>query len=193
MTETEDERATARAVPGRPAPASAGAGVEARGPGTASDGFAERLRTLEDKEALRGLMIGGWRALDRKDFASWIACWSDDAEFTFGPWGTLCGRRAIHDKVVEAESPYLAMQHHILNMLFEIDGDRATGVGYMLFVGVADERQAGDPYAMGGPYEWEYVREPAGWRLRRQRLAVWWTRGGDAVGAFTPPPASHEP
>jgi ketosteroid isomerase-like protein len=155
--------------------------------------IAARLRRLEDKEALRGLMIGGWRALDRKDFDGWIACWTEDAEFAFGPWGTLRGRQAIHDKVVEAESPYRSMQHHLLNMHFEIDGDRATGVGYMLFVGVADEGQAHDPYTMGGPYEWEYVRTPAGWRLRRQRLDVWWTRGGDALDAFTASPAAGEP
>lgn len=155
-------------------------------------GLVERVRTLEDKEALRGLIIGGWRALDRKDFEGWIACWSEDAVFEFGPWGPLRGRRAIYDRVVEAESPYLAMQHHILNMHFEVSGDRATGVGYMLFVGDADEEQTQDPYAIGGPYEWEYVREEAGWRLKLQRLAVWWTRGRDAISAFDETRANAE-
>lgn len=148
------------------------------------DGLAERVRILEDKEALRGLMIKGWRALDHKDFDGWISCWSDDAVFEFGQWGALHGRRAIHDTVVEAESPYLTMQHHILNMHFEVSGDLATGVGYMLFVGVADEEQAQNPYSMGGTYEWEYVREDAGWRLKRQRLGVWWTQGEDVISAF---------
>lgn len=148
------------------------------------NGLAERIRILEDKEALRSLMIRGWRALDRKDWGGWIACWSEDAVFEFGPWEALHGRRAIHDAVVEAESPYLTMQHHLLNMHFEVSADRATGVGYMLFVGVVDEKQARNPYVMGGPYEWEYVRRDAGWELKRQRLGVWWTQGEDVISAF---------
>ena len=39
-------------------------------------------------------------------------------------------------------------------------------------------------YAMGGPYEWEYERQEAGWRLKRQRLGVWWTQGQDVISAF---------
>jgi hypothetical protein len=156
------------------------------------DQIAERIRILEDKEALRGLMIRGWRALDQKDWAGWIACWAEDAVFEFGPWGALHGRQAIYDKVVEAETPYITMQHHILNMHFEVSGDRATGVGYMFFVGVANEQQAQQPFAMGGPYEWEYERQAAGWRMKRQRLGVWWTQGQDAISAFNQAQANAE-
>ena len=106
--------------------------------------------------------------------------------------GALRGRRTIYDRVVEAESPYPTMQHHILNMHFEVSGDRATGGGYVFFVGVADEEQAQNPYAMGGSYEWEYVKEDAGWRLKRQRLGVWWTQGRDAISAFDEARANAE-
>jgi hypothetical protein len=150
----------------------------------AHERLAERIQILEDKEAIRGLMIRGWRALDLKDWANWIACWAEDAEFAFAPWGVLQGRQAIYDKVVAAETPYRAMQHHILNMHVEVTGDRATGVGYMFFVGIANEEQAQHPYTMGGPYEWEFVREAAGWRVKRQQLGVWWTQGQDAISAF---------
>lgn len=170
-------------VPG-PKASEAASGHDPTGDGQDFGRLAERVRVLEDKEALRGLMIKGWRALDQKNFDAWISCWSEDAVFEFGPWGALHGRQAIHDRVVEAESTYLTMQHHILNMHFEVFGERATGVGYMLFVGVANEEQAQAPYAMGGPYEWEYERQEAGWRLKRQRLGVWWTQGEDAISAF---------
>jgi ketosteroid isomerase-like protein len=152
--------------------------------------LARRVQVLEDRDALRGLMLQGWRALDRKDWQTWIDCWAEDAVFEFGPWGTIEGRQAIRDKVVEAETPYQSMQHHIVNMHFDIDGDRATGFGYMWFVGVVGELQGNDPYAMGGPYEWEYVRTDQGWRLAVQRLGVWWTQGRDAVGAFDDETAS---
>ncbi|MFC4563962.1 nuclear transport factor 2 family protein [Nocardiopsis mangrovi] len=149
------------------------------------DDLARRLRVLEDKEALRALMIRGWRALDRKDWRAWIGCWAEDAVLEFGPWGEVRGRTAVRAKVEEAESPYPSMQHHILNMHFDVSGDRATGVGYMWFVAVTDPGAASSPYAMGGPYDWEFRRGPDdGWLLTRQRLGVWWTDGEDTLRAF---------
>ncbi|MGP3998686.1 nuclear transport factor 2 family protein [Streptomyces sp. 8N706] len=148
------------------------------------DNLVRRLRALEDKEALRALMIRGWRALDRKDWQTWIECWAEDAVLEFGPWDTTNGKEAVRAKVEEAESPYPSMQHHILNMHFDVDGDRATGIGYMWFVAVTESGKSSSPYAMGGPYDWEYRRGPNGWLLIRQRLGVWWTHGEDTLKTF---------
>ncbi|MFE1768574.1 nuclear transport factor 2 family protein [Streptomyces angustmyceticus] len=155
-------------------------------PANNNDDLARRLRRLEDKESLRALLIHGWRALDRKDWRTWIDCWTEDAVLEFGPWERIHGREEILAKVEAAEAPYAGMQHHILNMDFEVQGDRATGVGYMWFVGVADPAAASSPYAMGGPYDWDFTRHPTGWRLTRQRLGVWWTTGNDTLQAFSP-------
>ncbi len=144
-----------------------------------------RLRVLEDKEALRALMVRGWRALDRKDWHTWIDCWSPDAVLAFEPWGVLHGKEAIRAKVTDTESGYPAMQHHILNMHFDVDADRATGIGYMWFVARAGATPAPQaPYAMGGTYEWTFNRTADGWLLDRQDLAVLWTSGTDTRGAF---------
>ncbi|MCX5382819.1 nuclear transport factor 2 family protein [Streptomyces sp. NBC_00083] len=160
-------------------------------PGTcaAHDDLARRLRALEDREALRALMIRGWRALDRKDWQSWIECWDEDAVLEFGPWGTLEGRAAVRAAVEEAEAAYASLQHHILNMHVEVAGDRATGIGYMWFVAVTHPGGASTPYSMGGPYDWEFRRGPDGWLLTRQRLAVWWSDGEDTQEAFSAGPA----
>ncbi len=150
----------------------------------AIDDLSRRVRALEDKEALRALMIRGWRALDRKDWRAWSGCWAEDALLEFGPWGTIRGREAIRAKVEEAEARYPTMQHHILNTHFEVAGDdRATGIGYMWFVTDPAPGTATSPYAMGGPYDWEFRREGRGWVLVRQRLGVWWTEGADPLGS----------
>ncbi|MEV7526359.1 nuclear transport factor 2 family protein [Streptomyces sp. NPDC091371] len=60
------------------------------------NGLARRLQALEDKEALRALLIRGWRALDHKDSRAWSRCWADDSVLEFGPWGTIRGREAAH-------------------------------------------------------------------------------------------------
>ncbi len=54
----------------------------------------------------------------------------------------------------------------------------------MWFVGLADAERPDRIYEMGGPYEWRFVREPDGWKVARQHLDVWWTKGDDATGAF---------
>lgn len=150
-----------------------------------ADGLARRLRVLEDKEALRALMIRGWRALDRKDWAAWAACWAEDAVLEFDPWGPIRGKGAIRARVEEAESPFPSMQHHILNLHFDVAGDTATGVGYMWFVAVTEPGRTSAPYSMGGPYDWEFRRDPdRGWLLVRQRLGVWWTDGEAPREAF---------
>ncbi|MFC7328035.1 nuclear transport factor 2 family protein [Marinactinospora rubrisoli] len=151
---------------------------------TGHDDLARRPRLLEDKEALRALMIRGWRALDRKDWRTWIGCWAEDAVLEFGPWGEIRGSAAIRAKVEEAEAPYPSMQHHLLNLHFEVMGDRAAGVGYMWFVAVTAPGRTDAPYSMGGPYDWEFRRGPDGWLVTRQRLGVWWTGGEDAQGSF---------
>ncbi|CAL9478932.1 hypothetical protein SUDANB171_02991 [Streptomyces sp. enrichment culture] len=152
-----------------------------------------RLGLLEDKEAVRALLLRGWRALDRGDWGAWSACWAEDAVLEFGPWGEIRGRDAIRARVEEAESPYAAMQHHILNLHVEVEaagdaaGDRATGIGYMWFVAVGGPAPGAvaAPYAMGGPYDWEFRRDPGrGWLVARQRLGVQWTHGADPLRAF---------
>ncbi|GAB2893635.1 nuclear transport factor 2 family protein [Streptomyces mayteni] len=146
--------------------------------------LAERVRALEDDRELRALLMRGWRALDARDWDTWIECWTPDGVLEFGPWQEVRGRDAIRDTVREAESGYAAMQHHILNAAFEVRGDRASGIGYMWFVAVPEPGMRATPYAMGGPYDWEFVRTAAGWRLARQRLGVWWETGEDPKGAF---------
>ncbi|MEU6715494.1 nuclear transport factor 2 family protein [Nonomuraea sp. NPDC046802] len=143
-----------------------------------------RIGVLEDKDALHALLIHGWRALDRKDWHTWTACWAQDAVLEFGPWEAIHGREAILEKVAKAEAPYVSMQHHILNTHFEVRGDSATGVGYMWFVAVTEPGKTSSPYSMGGPYDWEFTRGSDGWLLTRQRLGVWWTDGEDTVRAF---------
>ncbi|MGW6876695.1 nuclear transport factor 2 family protein [Streptomyces xanthophaeus] len=148
------------------------------------DDLLRRLRDLEDQDALRALLVHGWRALDRKDWRSWTDCWAEDAVLEFAPWGSIRGKEAIRRKVEEAESPYPGMQHHILNTHFTVKGDRATGVGYMWFVAVTRPGRTSAPYAMGGTYAWEFTRGAAGWLLTRQQLGLSWTQGDDAVRAF---------
>ncbi|MEW1723032.1 hypothetical protein [Streptomyces sp. NPDC093109] len=54
----------------------------------------------------------------------------------------------------------------------------------MWFVAVTAPGKANSPYAMGGPYDWDFRRTPHGWLLARQRLGVLWTSGEDPLKTF---------
>ncbi|WP_327257370.1 nuclear transport factor 2 family protein [Streptomyces sp. NBC_01244] len=130
-------------------------------------------------------MIRGWRALDRKDWHAWIACWAEDAVLEFGPWGEIHGREAVRAKVEEAEAHFPSMQHHILNMDFQVEGigRRAWGT-----CGSSPSRAAGralrpTPWAVrttgtsaGAP------RAVGSWSARG--LASWWTDGDEPPGGL---------
>ncbi|REK89299.1 hypothetical protein DY245_16130 [Streptomyces inhibens] len=118
--------------------------------GTGYESLAVRLQVLEDKEALRALMINGWRALDRKDWLTWIDCWSPDAVLAFEPWGEPHGKDALRTKVVEAESSYAAMASGALRSL------RSLRLGSFDPSSEAER----DRKAEGRPPCWAYRGEP---------------------------------
>lgn len=146
---------------------------------------AKALQDLVDKEAIRGLLVRGWRALDHKDYDTWINCWTPDAELAFGPWEPLYGASTIKETVIAAEDAYASMFHYLLNTHFEIDGDTATGIGYMLFVGVPDADRKGAHFDIGGSYTWNLVRTADGWKVARQHLTMAWSLGADTLGSFS--------
>jgi hypothetical protein len=144
-----------------------------------------RLRVFEDKDELAGLMNRYCRTADAKDWQAWSMCWTEDAELAFGPFGVHRGRETIRDVCSEAESPYQDMQHSMTNMQFEVEGDRATGTAYLWFAGIPNRDKPADHFEFGGPYRWEFIRTPEGWRLRRLELRLAWTAGSDNDAVFT--------
>ncbi|MCG2624105.1 nuclear transport factor 2 family protein [Arthrobacter sp. I2-34] len=147
-------------------------------------GLEARVQVLEDKEALAALMNRYCRTSDAKDWEAWSRCFVEDAEFDFGPFGTHHGRQKIREVCEAAEEPYLAMQHSMTNMQFQIDGDTATGTAYLWFAGVQDPANPAKHYDIGGPYKWTFRRTPEGWLLSRMHLRVVWTQGDEDQSVF---------
>lgn len=145
----------------------------------------QRIRVLEDKEALAALMNRYCRTADEKDWMAWSLCFVEDAEFDFGPFGHHFGRDKIRDVCSEAEAPYLDMQHSMTNMQFEVDGDTATGTAYLWFAGVPDPKDPSQHFDIGGPYRWEFRRTDEGWRLTRMSLRIAWTQGSQDASVFS--------
>lgn len=143
----------------------------------------ERLRLLEDREAIRSLMFRYARAADAHDWEAWSLCWTEDAAFEYGPFGAHRGRVAIRDACSAAEAGYAAMQHSLTNLDVDVSGDRAEATAHLVFFGVPDTRSRGRHFDSGGPYRLEFERTPQGWRISRLELGVTWMSGEAPVTA----------
>jgi ketosteroid isomerase-like protein len=137
--------------------------------GRRSSELLERLRELEDRQALASLMNRYVAAVDAFDWEAWGACWAPDAIADFGRSGALEGRDAIVEAARARQDGYEGMQHLIANAEFDVTGDSAEGYGNLLF-SAAKPRQA-----ICGKYRWEFERTTDGWRITRAQLKRLWS------------------
>jgi len=71
--------------------------VAAQSAKPSSDALAARVQVLEDREAIRALLVTYARTLDERDFAAFEQLWARDAEFIGGANNTAKGPAAIRD------------------------------------------------------------------------------------------------
>ena len=120
-------------------------------------------------------------------------CWAldthawDDLGDVFAADATaeLGGEYAGVDAIVERVSSVLlrlrASQHMVSTHQVALDGDAATCRCYLhaQHVREIDGREA--QFIVGGRYDDELVRSPAGWRITRRVLTVIWSAGDGRV------------
>jgi uncharacterized protein (TIGR02246 family) len=132
---------------------------------------AARLRALEDREAIRQLLVDYGAALDRRDFAAFGALFTEDAEYVSG--GTpLTGRAAIRaqlERTLSSNPMNLpAPNFHLsFNPSITLDGDRATAVSLGAYT-APDPAGGGTRLVFFVWYQDELVREADGWKFRRR-------------------------
>src|SRR5262245_42194994 len=143
-----------------------GCAAEAQG-----DSLAARVQRLEDREAIRGLLLAYGRALDRHDFNAFSALFSEQGEWVNGAT-VLKGRKAIFefmDKSMGNGSPNEPLTYHVMvnNNLIEVNGDRASAMTNSIVVRtVAD---TGFPlFRFLGRYKDTFVREKGQWLFLRR-------------------------
>lgn len=130
-----------------------------------------RLAALEDREAIRQLLVDYGAALDRRDFAAFGELFAEDAEYVSGG-APVKGRAAIQaqlERVMGSNPSNLpAPNFHLsLNPSIRLDGERASAVSLGAYT-------APDP--AGGAtrlvffvwYQDELVRTGTGWKFARR-------------------------
>jgi uncharacterized protein (TIGR02246 family) len=131
----------------------------------------ERLQVLEDREAIRALLMTYRRALDEKDFETYADLFGDDGEFvTDGR--AVRGRAEILPLLAELQATGALSvaagddRHLVTNVEIAVNGDRATTLSTWVYItrGAGEEPQL----ALVGHYEDELRRTAAGWRFARR-------------------------
>ena len=130
----------------------------------------ERLRRLEDLEAIDRLFNDYGRYLDTKDFEPCSQLFADEGEFVLpfdvvkGPGGVLKVMKEMLGRDL-AEEPGKDI-HVLSNTIVDLDGDRATASSFWIYV-TPDESEY-PQIAQMGHYEDVLVRERGSWKFQRR-------------------------
>jgi hypothetical protein len=122
----------------------------------------ERLRILEDIEAIKRLKHEYCFALDRRDWDSVVGFFARDGVVDYGQIGSAMGQKAIRKLFVDRiSSDFTFFAHMVHNPIIEVKGDRASGKWYFDIPAAVLSDQA---RWITGWYDDEYVREDGRWK-----------------------------
>jgi uncharacterized protein (TIGR02246 family) len=146
------------------------------------DGVAARLQVLEDRDAIRALLVSYASTLDNRDFAAFEQLWAKDAEFIGGGGNSARGPAAIRDLLRGLLTKNAASVpgrdfHLVMNQTVDVNGDTATGFSRGTWVSTNAENRL--QVSIIANYYDQFVREGGRWKFKRHQI------GG------TPPPGGR--
>ena len=124
----------------------------------------DRIRRLEDAEAIRNLIASYGPAADRGDADAVANIWWEDGEYDVGGFGVSNGRGAVaalitgefHQQLMAEGCAHVLSPHEI-----RTDGDRATATGYST---VFRKRAEGYEAWRVSFNEWTFAKRDNEWR-----------------------------
>ena len=126
-----------------------------------------RLRAVEDELALYRLMTSYGPAADSGDGVKASEIWTEDGVYDADGPGVMSGRGAIVAMLSEEghQSMVPGCAHLNHPVVIELDGDRATAVGYSQVWRTDDGKHRVFRLAAN---RWEFARTDEGWRVVRR-------------------------
>ncbi|HVY63746.1 MAG TPA: nuclear transport factor 2 family protein [Gammaproteobacteria bacterium] len=138
------------------------------------DALAKRVQVLEDREAIRALILAYGQAHDHRDYKTFASLFASNGEWV-GGLGTAKGPDAIfalmdktigHHPTAEGSGTY----HLLTNDQIVIDGDQASAVTKWLYVTPGADNAP--KLVFLGHYNDKFIRENGVWKfLRREAPA----------------------
>ena len=128
--------------------------------------LSERLRALEDREAIRNVIAAYGPAVDRGDSAGAAQLFSEDGAYDVGGYGVHKGRDVIEALFEGEVHQGLIMNgaaHFLSPMRIDLNGDAATATGYSAVFVWADGAFKAHRIAAN---RWEMERIDGAWRVK---------------------------
>lgn len=149
-------------------------GAAERAHADALEDLAKRVQLLEDREAIRELILAYGAAHDGRDYRTFASLFARDGEWV-GGLGTAKGPEAIFElmnrTIGHNPRPEGSGTFHIMaNERIEIDGDRASARTQWIYLAPGDDRAPRMVYL--GHYDDQFVREDGKWKFLRREAPL---------------------
>jgi uncharacterized protein (TIGR02246 family) len=130
-----------------------------------------RLRRLEDRDEIWGLITDFRRCVDTGDFAGFAALFAEEGELltNLGPPAKGPAEiEALLEQTLERSEESQRTFHHVTNSKIDVDGDRATAQSNWSFIQRND--QDGPVMVFAGHYDDVFTRESGEWKFLRRAV-----------------------
>lgn len=143
----------------------------------------QRIRRLEDRNAISEVVIRYAMAVDRADWDLYATCFTDSVYVDFSAAGLPAADFSREEFVAFAGqglNGFTARQHlspnHVI-VFHETDPDRAVCYSYMYAQHYLAGAEGGEFFLMRGSYTNHTVRTADGWRIERLIQHISWPEG----------------
>lgn len=135
-----------------------------------------RLEELSDKLEIHELLARYCHSLDRKDWRSFRAIFTDDALIDFtafgGPSGNVDDLEAFLVPILDSLA---GSQHTVSTIMVDLDGDRARARSAAIVpMTILNEEGVESTFISGLWYEDDLVRTVDGWRIGARKQVRGW-------------------
>ena len=128
-----------------------------------------RLQRLEDREAIRNLLMEYGRTLDARDFKAFSELFARSVGEWNGGMGVARGPEAIRKLMEESITGKPGANFHIFNNeMIDVDGDRATAVTKWTFIVKGKDGRPQSVYL--GHYNDTLIREDGRWKFLQRKV-----------------------
>jgi hypothetical protein len=140
----------------------------------------EELKALVDRRAIDDLLFRYATALDTRQWDLLDQVFTPEALIDYSTSGGIKGNAADLKRWFREEAfvPFTSWQHHMTNMVVELDGDAATGrtTVYNPLSHIGPDG-ASVVLHVGAWYDDRFARTPDGWRITERSVGMAWTDG----------------
>lgn len=148
--------------------------AQQKGPNADLESLAARVQVLEDREAIRALILAYGTAHDHRDYKTFASLFATNGEW-IGGLGSAKGPEAIFElmdrTIGHNPQPAGSGTYHVLtNDQIVLDGDRASATTKWIYITPGDD---GAPKTVFlGHYDDEFIRENGEWKFLRREAPV---------------------